>query len=837
MRPTAPHASAPVRALVFLFALLLAFPFLGTSTANAQPRTGIERIAGNGPVEVSSAVARRFFVDTDTVVIARADAYPDALAGAPLAKQFDAPILFVPQSGSLPQMVFAELDRLQPDQALILGGTAAIDPSIEQAIADMGIAVDRIGGATRFHTAELIAERVLQRTGATHAYVVRGAHPSPTGGWPDAVAVSALAAQRGFPILLADQAALNEPTTGLLERAGIESVSVVGGTAVVEDSVLAELTDLGYATDRISGASRFHTSVEVARAGLADNSSMRDLFLVTGGNYTDALATSVAAANAGGTLLLTDGRTWDISPTRALIDEYFGQIEQVTVVGNANDMPVHIDHELYDRNHPKSDFDTSGGVRIGVGQNIQQVIESHPAGTRFVIGAGVHRGQSIVPRTGDVFIGEPGAVLNGAMVLDPATATQTAEGWVFDLPGIHADDLDPTVEMVPGREHEAFPNELWAGWQRLRHVNAVEDVRATGQFHLDYAHDRLIMFDDPRALPVPLELSVTPRAFGAEIGEGTADVVIRNLVVTHYANQPSTGVLDLGDSVNWEVSHVTVLENHALGVETGPGLYLHHSRIVRNGQMGVGGTDKDYNGTHIPVRIEGNEVSFNSELGFNPGWAGGSIKLGNTTGAEILGNWVHNNRGSGPWMDEFGRDTLMAENLVEHNGLNGVMYEISWDGRILDNVIRYNGLLATGDSGAGVWVSNSPDVEVGYNVIEGNRLPLNAQTSPPQEGREPMPVENLFAHDNDMRVDYLVPGLRVTSDATYVYDSGNNVFERNRYRIHQDEPHHFWWGGFYDVAGWQGLGNDVDGQFDDLTDEARSWGERPGFAVRGFGAV
>ena len=48
-------------------------------------------------------------------------------------------------------------------------------------------------------------------------------------------------------------------------------------------------------------------------------------------------------------------------------------------------------------------------MQLHPGDDFQAVISGHPAGTVFLVKAGVHREQSVVPRDGDVFIGEPGA--------------------------------------------------------------------------------------------------------------------------------------------------------------------------------------------------------------------------------------------------------------------------------------------------------------------------------------------------------------------------------------------------------------------------------------------
>jgi parallel beta-helix repeat protein len=82
-------------------------------------------------------------------------------------------------------------------------------------------------------------------------------------------------------------------------------------------------------------------------------------------------------------------------------------------------------------------------VAIGVGDVAQRVVDAHPAGTTYVIRAGIHlRNFSVRPKSGDTFCGEPGAVLHGGrslrtafsggatrVTLDSITVRDYASGW------------------------------------------------------------------------------------------------------------------------------------------------------------------------------------------------------------------------------------------------------------------------------------------------------------------------------------------------------------------------------------------------------------------------
>ena len=66
-----------------------------------------------------------------------------------------------------------------------------------------------------------------------------------------------------------------------------------------------------------------------------------------------------------------------------------------------------------------------GGVSIGPGDDAQQVVNAHRAGTTYIIRSGTHlRNFSVQPRSGDTFCGEPGAVLDGGRSLRSAFSGQ-----------------------------------------------------------------------------------------------------------------------------------------------------------------------------------------------------------------------------------------------------------------------------------------------------------------------------------------------------------------------------------------------------------------------------
>lgn len=110
-------------------------PPAGGETPAPPPRpAGYEvpalRLAGPGRIETAVEISRYQFPDgARDVYLARADAFPDALAAGALTK---GPVLLVPQCGGLPQVLRDELERLQPFGVIALGGESAVCDQVLQ---------------------------------------------------------------------------------------------------------------------------------------------------------------------------------------------------------------------------------------------------------------------------------------------------------------------------------------------------------------------------------------------------------------------------------------------------------------------------------------------------------------------------------------------------------------------------------------------------------------------------------------------------------------------------------------------------------------------------------
>ncbi|MEO6294991.1 MAG: cell wall-binding repeat-containing protein [Candidatus Limnocylindria bacterium] len=89
----------------------------------------VTRLAGADRFATAVAVSTATFATGATVFVATGVNFPDALGGGPVAGGLPGPLLLVP-TNSVPSSVAAELQRLDPDRVVILGGTGAVSSAV-----------------------------------------------------------------------------------------------------------------------------------------------------------------------------------------------------------------------------------------------------------------------------------------------------------------------------------------------------------------------------------------------------------------------------------------------------------------------------------------------------------------------------------------------------------------------------------------------------------------------------------------------------------------------------------------------------------------------------------
>ena len=259
------------------------------------------------------------------------------------------------------------------------------------------------------------------------------------------------------------------------------------------------------------------------------------------------------------------------------------------------------------------------GVVVRVGESIQAAVNAHPGGTTFVIKSGVHKRQSVVPKTGDTFVGESGAVLSGENATSYAFGAEVSNVTVKNL----------VIEKYAGPKDGGAIVTLGGadGWRiegnEIRY-NKGSAIRSGGTgWHIvgNYLHHNEV--------------------YGMT-GTGVRMVIEDNEIAFNNYQKTSGG--NAGGS-KWFYTNGLVVRNNYSHDNGGPGLWTdgHNKAVLYDGNRVVNNTESGIkHEASCDAVIRNNTVEGN---GFASGeWMAGGIRVSLSPDVEVHHNVVSNNR-------------------------------------------------------------------------------------------------------------------------------------------------------------------------------------------------
>ncbi|WP_180954405.1 cell wall-binding repeat-containing protein [Bacillus sp. V5-8f] len=309
---------------------------------------GVTRIQGKDRYDVSanmSSTLNYWGQNNGTVVIARGDMFPDALAGGPLASMEGAPILLT-RTAALPDSVKNTIANLGAERAIILGGTGSVSANVEDELAELGVTeIERIGGADRFVVAAGVAEAVSEYSEADTAIIASGLV------FPDALSASGIAGLEGMPILPVRSDRIPDPIqTFIKNHPEIEAFIVVGGPSTVKESVISQIRQLrnGAYVERISGQDRYEVALNVAEFGMEYfDMNISTLTFARGDVFADALSGAPLANYYEAPILLTRTNKLE-EKVQAFLEAYEGETDHMLIFGGEGSVSKSTEKQLYD---------------------------------------------------------------------------------------------------------------------------------------------------------------------------------------------------------------------------------------------------------------------------------------------------------------------------------------------------------------------------------------------------------------------------------------------------------------------------------------------------------
>lgn len=197
----------------------------------------VTRVAGTNRFKTAVAVSKQVAPSgAATVFVASGTNYPDAVSGSAQAAAQNAPLLLTGLD-VLPPETRAELDRLNPAEIVVVGGTAAVSDAVVAELGDYAPTVTVLAGNDRFDTSAEISQWGYP-AGAERAFLATASS------FADALAGAAIAGAVDGPILLVSETTVSASVQAELRRLGVSRITLLGGPAAISYAVQDSVDDL-----------------------------------------------------------------------------------------------------------------------------------------------------------------------------------------------------------------------------------------------------------------------------------------------------------------------------------------------------------------------------------------------------------------------------------------------------------------------------------------------------------------------------------------------------------------------------------------------------------------
>lgn len=203
----------------------------GTAAVSEEAVAGLEenynvvRLEGATRYETNLEILKEAGVANEDIIVCTGTEFADSLS----ASAIERPILLV--KSSLREAQKEYLSTLSGNKYYVIGGISAVSDSLKNQIAAYGT-TERIGGATRYETSTLVAEKfITDPEEVVFAYAKN---------YPDGLCGGVLAASKNAPLILTAPNNIDE-AYDYVTAENIEKGVVLGGTTLISDDNIKDI--------------------------------------------------------------------------------------------------------------------------------------------------------------------------------------------------------------------------------------------------------------------------------------------------------------------------------------------------------------------------------------------------------------------------------------------------------------------------------------------------------------------------------------------------------------------------------------------------------------------
>ena len=296
--------------------------------------TNTGRIDGRDRIETAINISKKNYDKAKSVIVVRHDLFPDSMTASVLAKLKDAPILLNP-TDKLDSRVGDEIKRLGAQEVIIVGGQDSVSEKVREdlKVYDADKNVERIAGADRYGTSEMVAKRVVGITGKKNTGVVASGQV-----FPDALSVGTFASREGYPILLVKKDSVPSQIQNAIKDLDINKTYIAGGLNTISKSTEAKLPNV---VERMAGSTRYETSVAIAKSKFG---ASKEAYIASGEEFADALVISPISGKFNRPTLLVSRNKNTNSPVKTYIRN--AGFTSITAIGGERFVPYSVLEDL-----------------------------------------------------------------------------------------------------------------------------------------------------------------------------------------------------------------------------------------------------------------------------------------------------------------------------------------------------------------------------------------------------------------------------------------------------------------------------------------------------------